>query len=145
MMGLPLVSSIRGKISKSVKRKNTMNWYQMTREDKTKRQNSRVAEDDSGQEHKPCEKSAGSKNLQSYFIPKVPFLQLVREILQKEHGEHHVQAGVVLALHKATKGSLIWHLEDTNLCAIHAKHVTILPHDMRAHDDSRGEILNRGY
>ena len=65
------------------------------------------------------------------LIPKAPFLQLVREIQQREHEDHHIQAGAVLALHEATKAYLIHLLEDMNLCTIHAKHITILPHDMR--------------
>ena len=65
------------------------------------------------------------------LIPKAPFLQLVREILQKEHGDHHIQAVAVLALHETTEAYLICLLEDTNLCTIHAKSVTILPRDMR--------------
>ena len=55
----------------------------------------------------------------------------MQEILQKEHGDHQIQAGVVLALHEATESYMICLLEDTNLCTIHAKHVTILPRDMR--------------
>ena len=41
------------------------------------------------------------------LLAKAPFLWLVREILQKEHGDHHIQAGVVLVLHEATKSCLI--------------------------------------
>ena len=65
------------------------------------------------------------------LIPQVPFLRLVREIIQKEHEDCHIQAGLVLALHEATESYIIHLLEDTNLYAIHAKHVTILPRDMR--------------
>ena len=41
------------------------------------------------------------------LIPKVPFMQLVREILQREQGDHHIQAGVGQALHEATEEYLI--------------------------------------
>ena len=51
------------------------------------------------------------------LIPKMPFLQLLKEVLQWEHGDHHIQAGAVLALHKATEAYIIQLLEDTNLCA----------------------------
>ena len=61
----------------------------------------------------------------------MPFLELVREILQKEHAFHLIQAGAALALHKAVESYLIRLMEDTNLCAIHAKRVTILPRDMQ--------------
>ena len=65
------------------------------------------------------------------MIPKMPFLRLVQEILQKEHAFHVIQAGAVLALHNAVESYLIRLMEDTNLCAIHAKRVTILPRDMQ--------------
>ena len=64
------------------------------------------------------------------LFPKLPFLRVVCEILQRDHGCHHIQARVVLAFHKAMEAYLIHLLEDTNLCAIHAKHITILPRDM---------------
>ena len=64
------------------------------------------------------------------LIPKMPFLRLVKEILQRDHGDHYIQAGAVLALHEATEAYIMHLLEDTNLCAIHAKYVTILWRDM---------------
>ena len=64
------------------------------------------------------------------LIPKLPFLRLVHKILQRDCRCHHIQAEVVLSLHEAMEAYLIWLLEDTNLCAIHTKCVTILPKDM---------------
>ena len=64
------------------------------------------------------------------LIPKMPFLQLVKEVLQWEHGDHHIQARAVLVLHEATEAYIMQLLEDTNLCVVHAKCITILPRDM---------------
>ena len=61
----------------------------------------------------------------------MPFLRLVREILQKEQPLHLIQAGAVLTLLEAAESYLIRLMEDTNLCAIHTKRVTILPTDMQ--------------
>ena len=47
--------------------------------------------------------------------------------MQREHGDHWIQAGAMLALHVATETYIICLMEDTNLRAIHAKHVMILP------------------
>ena len=47
------------------------------------------------------------QKLTELLIPKAPFLQLVKEVLQREHRDHHIQAGAVLALHKATEAYLI--------------------------------------
>ena len=41
------------------------------------------------------------------LIPKMPFLRLVREILQWEHAFYLIQASVVLALHEAAESYLI--------------------------------------
>ena len=63
------------------------------------------------------------------LIPKMSFLRVVREILQREHTSHLIQASTVLALHEAVKAYVINLMEDTNPCTIHAKHMTILPKD----------------
>ena len=34
--------------------------------------------------------------------------------MQKEHGDHWIQAGVVLALHEVTEAYIIHLMEDTN-------------------------------
>ena len=73
------------------------------------------------------------------LIPKMLFLRVVREIIQQEHAWHHIQASVVLALHKAVEAYLICLMEDTNLCTIHTKHVTILPKDKWLARRIRGE------
>ena len=65
------------------------------------------------------------------LIPKMSFLWLVREILQREYAWHCILASAVLALLKVTESYLIHLFKDTNLCAIHTKCVTILPKDMQ--------------
>jgi histone H3 len=37
----------------------------------------------------------------------------------------------VLALQEASEAYLVGMFKDTNLCAMHAKHVTIMPKDMQ--------------
>ena len=71
----------------------------------------------------------------------MPFLREVRDILQKEHAFHMIQVGAVLALHEAAEVYLIRLLEDTNICTIHAKGITILPRDMQLAHKIRGETL----
>ncbi|PHT31683.1 histone H3.2 [Capsicum baccatum] len=41
------------------------------------------------------------------------------------------QSSVVAALQEATKAYLVGLIEDTNLCVIHAKRVTIMPKDIQ--------------
>ena len=61
------------------------------------------------------------QKLTKLIIPKVAFLRLVREIIQKEYSWYWVQVGAVLALHEAAEVYVVQLLEDTNLCALHAK------------------------
>ena len=75
------------------------------------------------------------------LIPKMAFLWIVQEVLQHKSVGYRIQAGTVLALHESTETYLIHSMEDTNLCAIHTKHVTILPKDMQLARRIQGEML----
>merc|ERR1711927_76863 len=49
------------------------------------------------------------------------------------------QSHAVLALQEAAEAYLVGLFEDTNLCAIHAKRVTIMPKDIQLARGIRGE------
>ena len=72
------------------------------------------------------------------FIRKLPFQRLVQEIA----GDHKVitsplcgkvkfQSLAIKALQEASEAYIVGLFEDTNLCAIHAKRVTIMPKDIQ--------------
>lgn len=65
------------------------------------------------------------------LIRKLPFQRLVREIAQDFKTDLRFQASAVAALQEASEAFLVGVFEDTNLCAIHAKRVTIMPKDMQ--------------
>ena len=65
------------------------------------------------------------------LIRKLPFQRLVREIAQDYKTDLRFQAASIHALQEATEDYLVGLFEDTNLCAIHAKRVTIMPKDMQ--------------
>ena len=69
------------------------------------------------------------------LIRKLPFNRLVREIAQ----DFKVQAQAIGALQEASEAYLVGLLEDTNLCAIHAKRVTIMPKDIQLARRIRGK------
>ena len=73
------------------------------------------------------------------LIRKAPFQRLVREILQDIDSDLRCQSTAVLALQEASEAYLIGLFEDTNLCAIHAKRVTIMPKDIQLARRIRGE------
>ena len=65
------------------------------------------------------------------LIRKLPFQRLVREIAGQVKSDLRFQSQAILALQEATEAYLVGLFEDTNLCAIHAKRVTIMPKDMQ--------------
>ena len=73
------------------------------------------------------------------LIHKLPFSRLVREIAQDFANDIRFQSTAVLALQEAAEAYLVGLFEDTNLCAIHAKRVTIMPKDMKLARRIRGE------
>ena len=81
------------------------------------------------------------------LIRKLPFQRLVREIAQNSgvkgltglSGGVRFQGSAVLALQEASEAYLVGLFEDTNLCAIHAKRVTIMPKDIQLARRIRGE------
>ena len=73
------------------------------------------------------------------LIHKLPFQRLVREIAGDFKSDLHFQSQAILALQEAAEAYLVGLFEDTNLCAIHAKRVTIMPKDMQMARRIRGE------
>ena len=73
------------------------------------------------------------------LIRKLPFQRLVREIAQDFKTDLRFQGSAVLALQEAAEAYLVGLFEDTNLCAIHAKRVTIMPKDIQLARRIRGE------
>ena len=73
------------------------------------------------------------------LIRKLPFQRLVREIANDFKNDLRFQSSAVLALQEASEAYMVGLFEDTNLCAIHAKRVTIMPKDMQLARRIRGE------
>ena len=69
----------------------------------------------------------------------MPFQKLIREIAGEFKSDLRFQSQAILALQEASEAYLVGLFEDTNLCAIHAKRVTIMPKDMQLARRIRGE------
>mmetsp|Transcript_3172 Transcript_3172/g.8954 ORF Transcript_3172/g.8954 Transcript_3172/m.8954 type:complete len:139 (-) Transcript_3172:437-853(-) len=65
------------------------------------------------------------------LIRKLPFQRLVREVAGEFKTDLRFQTHAIMALQEASEAYLTSLFEDTNLCAIHAKRVTIMPKDMQ--------------
>ncbi|KAL2328826.1 hypothetical protein Fmac_022253 [Flemingia macrophylla] len=73
------------------------------------------------------------------LIRKLPFQRLVKEITENFKAGFRFQSGAISALQEASELYLIELFEGANLCAIHAKRVTIMPKDIQLARRIRGE------
>jgi len=83
------------------------------------------------------------------LLRKLPFQRLVREVtgnvlktsnLEKlDRGSVRFKGDALMALQEASEAFLVQRFEDANLCAIHAKRVTIMAKDMSLAGRLRGE------
>ena len=72
------------------------------------------------------------------LIRKLPFQRLVKEIMQGFKPNFRCQSVAIQALQEAAEAYLVELFDNTNLCAIHAKRVTIMPKDMQLARRIRG-------
>lgn len=75
------------------------------------------------------------------LLRKLPFQRLVREVMAGDDraNEFRFQSQALMALQEAAEAYIVGLFEDTNLCAIHAKRVTIMKKDMQLAVRIRGE------
>lgn len=73
------------------------------------------------------------------LIRKAPFQRLVREIGESFKSGLKMQSAAILALQEAGEAFLCGMMEDANLCAIHARRVTLMPRDMLLARRIRGD------
>ena len=101
-----------------------------------------------GRQVKPHRYRAGTVALQdirhfqktsALLIRKLPFQRLVREIAQDFKTDLRFQSAAVLCLQEAVEAYLVRLFDDANLCAIHARRVTIMPKDIQLARRIRGE------
>ncbi|XP_035989451.1 histone H3.3-like [Fundulus heteroclitus] len=73
------------------------------------------------------------------LLRKAPFARLVREVCQGFTIQcHRWQVYALMALQEAAEAFLVMLFSDANLCAIHAKRVTVFPRDIQLARRIRG-------
>ncbi|KAA3674478.1 histone H3 [Paragonimus westermani] len=77
------------------------------------------------------------------LIRKLAFQRLVREIAQDFKTDLRFHSSAVSALQEASEACLAGLFEDTNLCAIHAKRVTIMPKDIQLDPSCMTQLVGR--
>lgn len=73
------------------------------------------------------------QNTTDLQIPRLRFHRLVREITQTFYQDepYKYQPAALNALQEAAEAYLVYLFEDTNLCCVHARRVTIMPRDIQ--------------
>ena len=79
------------------------------------------------------------QNSTELLIRKVPFQRLVKEVCQDYKTDLRWTSSGMMCIQEAAEAYLVGLFEDTNLCAIHARRVTINPKDMQLARRIRGE------
>ena len=80
-----------------------------------------------------------SRKTTALLIRKLPFQRLVREIVQDFKTNLRFQSAAILCLQEAAEAYLVRLFDDANLCAIHARRVTVMPRDIILARRIRGE------
>lgn len=82
------------------------------------------------------------KKSTNLMIPKAPFGRLVKEIIQTRviSKDFRIQPLALMALQEAAEAYLVGILEMSNLCALHAKRVTLMRQDISLARRIRGTV-----
>jgi len=73
------------------------------------------------------------------LIRKAPFQRMVRAVANAQKDGLRWQSAAVSAMQEATEAYIIGVLSDSNLCALHARRVTVMPRDIHLARRLRGE------
>ena len=73
------------------------------------------------------------------LIQKLPFRRLVRELALDIDNQKRFQESALRAIQEAAEAYIVSLLEEANLCAIHAKRITIQPKDLQLAKRLRGQ------
>ena len=91
--------------------------------------------------NKPYQRIKNKKNVEELSIKKLPFQRLIREVVINFSPEDPFRftPQALQALHVASEDYLVGLFEDSYLCALHAKRVTLMRKDMNLARRIRGD------
>ena len=75
------------------------------------------------------------------LLPRAAVQRVIREISKKLLPDVRYTHGAISAVQECVEAYMVGLFEDTGLCAIHARRVTIMTKDMKLARRIRGEIL----
>lgn len=136
------MARVKQQIKPQKAKKSTAPWKMLTAKLETKRGKGKAMKikssvDDVKKRHRYRPGTVALREIRRYqkrtelLVPRLPFQRLVREIaIQLRCKELRFQNAALSALQEAAEYFMVRLFEDTQLCAIHAKRVTIMPKDM---------------
>ena len=74
------------------------------------------------------------------LLPRAALQRVVKEITGKYYPDARYSYGAIDAIQQCVESYMIGLFEDTTLCAVHAKRMTVMTKDMRLARRIRGEI-----
>jgi len=91
--------------------------------------------------NKPLQRIKNKKNANELSIRKMPFQRLVRDVVfnYSPNVPFRFTPQALLALHIASEDYMVGLFEDSYLCALHAKRVTLMKKDMNLARRIRGD------
>ena len=75
----------------------------------------------------------------SNLLPRAPFYRLVRQIAETYDHSVRFHQKALEAIQESTEAYIVGLFEDANLCAVHAKRVTIMKKDLALARRLRGD------
>lgn len=93
--------------------------------------------------NKPLQRIKNKKSKEELSIPKLSFQRLIKEIVTEHSPDvpYRFTPQSLLALHVASEDYLIALFEDSYLCALHAKRVTLMRKDINLARRIRGDLI----
>ena len=80
------------------------------------------------------------QSIMELLVRWLPFQRLVREVAQGIRADLKFQGIILKAIQEAEEAFLVGLLEQANLCAVHAKWITVMPKDIQLARCIRGDI-----
>ena len=125
--------NIKGIASKSQKGKSSSNVKRASQEPEVRKRRARPGAK-ALREIKQYQRSGDT------VMPTAALRRLIKEITNRITPGSRYSLGAIAAIQECIEGYMVSLFEDTNLCAIHARRVTIMAKDMKLARRIRGEI-----
>ena len=131
--------------TKILAKKNTKG---MAKDTKGKQASVKKATQEEGQKRRTRPGAKALREIKLYqrstanLLPRLALQRIVKDISSRVLPDTRYTKGAISAIQECVEAYMVGLMEDTGLCAIHARRMTIMTKDMKLARRIRGEILN---